>query len=177
MPNRIEAARLTIVNIAGGSANYIVVATSAVGLTQQLNQPHEFLYLQLPLWMFFLATLALSLIGSLGSLYIDAIRESNLSFGQKIINLGLGFLVGIIGAFLILPALVAKPPVLVILLTALTMSFIGVVLVRNIGDLVRSQELWNAAKEVCKEVLVFLKDLLIERIKIFVSLFVGGRDK
>lgn len=177
MPNRIETAKVTLGHITASGANYVIATGSAIGIGQQLNQSHEFLYLHLPLWLFLLATLFLALIGSLGSLYIDTIRESKLSMGQKIINLGLGFMVGAISAFVILPAFTAKPPVWLILITALIMSFIGVVLVRNIGDLVRSEELWSAAKEVCREVLIFLKDLLIERFKIFISLFLGGRGK
>lgn len=166
MTHSIEAARLSIASITGGSATYVAAATSAAGLSNQLNQTHLFLYLQLPIWIFFVGAFMLAIVGSFGSLYIDTMREADLSYAQKIVNLSLGFMTGLVGAFVILPALTAAPKMPLLLLTSLVMSFVGTVIVRNIGELVRSDELWDA-----------VKGLLIERLKTLVSLVFGGRKK
>ena len=170
MPNRIEAAKVAVTTIAGGGANIIAVTTTAVGLTQQLNQTHHFLYLDLPIWMFFAAAFILAIIGSLISLTIDLMSVPPLSPARLAFNLLLGFCTGIVGAFVVLPALTTKPTMPLLLLTALCMSFLGTVIIRNIGELLRSAELWQAAK-------IILKDFLLDRLELFLALFGGGRKK
>ena len=71
MPHRIEAAKATVTSLAGNGANLVAVASAATGLTQQLNQTHPFLYLDLPIWLFFAAAVILSMMGSLVSLFVD----------------------------------------------------------------------------------------------------------
>lgn len=170
MPNRFEAARVTLTSIAGGGANLVAVATTSVGLAQQLNQTHNFLYLDLPIWIFFAAAFILAIIGSLLSLLIDLMSVPPLSPARLAINLLLGFCMGIVGSFVLLPSFTTKPAMPLFLLTALCMSFLGTVLVRNIGELLRSTELWQAAKTI-------LKDFLLERLELFLAFFGGGRKK
>lgn len=165
MSQKIEAAR-TVASITGSAATYVATGTSAAGLAHQLNQTHPFLYLDLPIWIFFVGAFMLAIVGSFGSLYIDTMREANLSYTQKFVNLSLGFMTGLIGAFIILPAFTAAPPMPLLLLTSLVMSFVGTVAIRNIGELVRSEELWDAAKVI-----------LTERLQTLVSLVFGGRKK
>ncbi len=172
MNHRIETARLALANISGGSATYVATATSAAGLSEQLNQTHMFLYLNLPIWIFFTAAFLLAIVGSLGSLYIDVMREDDLTLAQKFINLSLGFITGLLGAFVVLPAFTAAPPMPVILLTSLITSFAGTVVIRNIGDLIRNEELWDAVKTL---VIERLKLLSIDRLKELLTLFFGGR--
>ena len=170
MPNKFEAAKITVTSIAGGGANFIAVVSTAAGLTQQLNQTHHFLYLDLPIWIFFAAAFILAFIGSLLSLLIDLMSVPPLSTGRLIFNLILGFCVGIVGAFVLLPAFTTKPTMPLLLLTALCMSFLGTVIVRNIGELLRSAELWQAVK-------IIIKDFLLDRLELVLALFGGGRKK
>jgi hypothetical protein len=177
MQNNIQVARVALTNVVGDGANYVVAASAAAGLSGQLNQTHHFLYLDLPIWLFFAVALVLSAIGSLGSLYIDMMSETKFSYAQITVNLILGFITGIIGAFIILPAVTANPPIPLILITALIMSLIGTVLVKNLGDLIRSAGLWQAIKEIAMEALVVVKNLVIERLKLLLAVFFGGGSK
>lgn len=181
MTHRIEAARMTATSIIGGGANYIAVGSAASGLAHQLNQTHPFLYLDLPIWLFFAAALILAMIGSIASLFIDLMATPQLSPARLAINLILGFFTGIVGAFVVLPSFTANPKMPLLLLTALAMSFLGTVLVRNIGELLRNADLWNAIKSLLKdaiiEVLEFFKNLVIERFKLLVAVFFGGHKK
>lgn len=177
MHNKIQVARVALANTAGDSANYVVAASAAAGLSEQLNQTHNFLYLDLPIWLFFATALFLSAMGSLASLYLDMMHDPKPTFRQMIVNLVLGFFTGVIGAFVILPALTANPPLPLVLLTALIMSLIGTVLVKNVGDLLRSANLWQAVKDIAMEALAVIKKLLIERLKLLLAVFFGGGGK
>lgn len=170
MNHRFDVVKMTTTSIAGGGANYIAVASAAGGLAQQLNQTHPFLYLDLPIWMFFAAAMTLAMIGSLASLLIDLMAQPPLSAIHLALNLILGFMTGIVGAFVLLPAFTAKPTMPLLLLTALSMSFLGTVIIRNIGELVRSTELWQSIKET-------LKGAILERVDLVVQLVFGGRKK
>lgn len=177
MPHRIETAKLAAISVAGGSANLIAVTTAATGLTQQLNQTHQFLYLDLPIWIFFAGAFVLSIIGSVISLYIDVMNQTPMTRSQLVINLTMGFLIGVLGAFVVLPALAAEPPMPIILLTALFMSVLGTVLIRNIGEILRSAELWQAVKDIVMSALAAVKEVAIERMDLFIQLIFGGRKK
>lgn len=181
MNHRIEAVRVASTSIIGGGANYIAVASAASGLAQQLNQTHSFLYLDLPIWLFFAAAMVLAMIGSLVSLFIDLMATPPLSPARLAVNLILGFLCGVVGAFVVLPSFTANPPMPLLLLTALCMSFLGTVIVRNIGELLRSAELWQSIKTLLKELIIelleFFKDVVLERLKLLAAVFFGGRNK
>ena len=181
MPHRIEAAKMTATSLAGSGANYIAVASAASGLTQQLSQTHPFLYLDLPIWLFFAAAVILSMMGSLVSLFIDLMATPPPSVARLAINLILGFLTGIIGAFVLLPAFTASPKMPLLLLTALSMSLLGTVIVRNIGEVLRSAELWQSIKTIIKDVIIealeVIKKIAIERWKLLLALIFGGHSK
>jgi hypothetical protein len=177
MTQPIEAAtKITVTTIAGNGAHYLAVASSAAGLSQQLNQTHNFLYLDLPVWVFFSFALVLAAIGSLGSLYTDVMKQTDITGAQMAANLVLGFFAGVIGAFVILPA-ITTPPISIVLVTALILSFIGTVLIKNMGDLVRSVELWDAIRDILREQLPAIKALLKERFQALLTLIFGGRHK
>ncbi|WP_352309106.1 hypothetical protein [Psychrobacter sp. W2-37-MNA-CIBAN-0211] len=166
MNNHIVAAKITTANIVGGGANLIAVTTSAAGLNEQLSHTLPFLYLDLPLWFFFFLTFVLSVIGSFGSLFVDRMKDTGLTASQKISNMTVGIVTGLVGAFIILPSITGgEPEMSVMLLTGLAMSFLGTILVRNIGDLARSDELTKAVKSV-----------LLSRAKSFLALFFGGSN-
>ena len=164
MSSHLLAAKITTANIVGGGANLVAVATSAAGLNEQLNVSMPFLYLDLPLWFFFLLTFLLSIIGAFGSLFVDRMADTGLTASQKVGNMTVGILTGLVGAFIILPSITGgEPEMSVMLLSGLAMSFLGTILVRNIGDLARSDELTQA-----------VKSFLLSRAKSFLALFLGG---
>ena len=164
MSSYLIEAKITTANIVGGGANLVAVATSAAGLNEQLSHTMPFLYLDLPLWFFFLLTFLLSVIGSFGSLFVDRMNDTGLKTSQKASNMTVGVLMGLVGAFVILPSITGgEPEMSVMLLTGLAMSFLGTILVRNIGDLARSDELTRA-----------VKSFLLSRAKSFLALFLGG---
>lgn len=177
MTHRIETARVAVLSVAGGGANAVVASSGAIGISQQLNQTHSFLYLDLPIWIFFIGTIFLALIGSLFSLYTDVMSNAKLTAPQMAANLALGFIVGIIGAFVILPAITTKFPIQVMLVTSLSLSFVGSLLIVNIGGFVRSPELRVAIKDVVTTALAAIKNLIIERVDLFIQLLFGGRKK
>ena len=166
MSSHLLAAKITTANIVGGGANLVAVATSAAGLNEQLNVSMPFLYLDLPLWFFFLLTFLLSIIGAFGSLLVDRMADTGLTNSQKVGNMTVGILTGLVGAFIILPSITGgEPEMSVMLLTGLAMSFLGTILIRNIGDLARSDELWAEAKAIS-----------ISRLKHLVAFFIGGSN-
>ena len=93
----------------------------------------------------------------------------------------LGFFTGIVGAFVVLPSFTSSPTMPLLLLTALSMSFLGTVVVRNIGEILRSAELWRSIKALLSdsviEALQFFKDVLMERQKLLAAVFFGGHKK
>lgn len=71
MQHNIDTAKLTIGLIASSVASIFSASASAVAITDQLNQTHTFLYLNLPIWVFFFTVLLLSMLGSAASLLTD----------------------------------------------------------------------------------------------------------
>ena len=177
MMPRIEAARVAVLGIAGSGANAVVAGTGAIGLSQQLSQTHSFLYLDLPIWIFFIGVVVLALLGSFASLYTDVMNDARLTASQMAVNLTLGFFSGVIGAFIILPAITAKPPIQIMLITSVSLSFVGTVMIRNIGDLARSPELAHIIKTLLLERIQAIFMLIFDRIEAFISFVLGGRKK
>lgn len=168
MQHNIDTAKLTIGLIASSVASIFSASASAVAFTDQLNQTRTFLYLNIPIWVFFFAVLLLSMVGSVASLLTDIYTsdmEQRPSVLQQMFHLTGGFFSGIIGAFVLLPALTdaASPPIEVMLMTALVMSFSGVVLINNLGDLKRDKELQDSVRK-----------LLISRVSWLANIFTKG---
>lgn len=133
-------------------------AASAVGLGAQLNQTYAFLYLQLPLWYFYVAMVILSFLGSFWALFTDTVQAR----GNPYLKTLVAFTVGIVSSFIILPMFSAQPPVEVMLGMALAGSFSGTVLLFLVADVINDEELR-------REVLVVLKTGVIEVVKVVAS--------
>ncbi|WP_296405031.1 hypothetical protein [Psychrobacter sp.] len=173
MQHKIEAAKMTVGLIIGSSVSMLSASGSAIALTEQLNAPHKFLYLNLPMWMFFSAIFALSIIGSVASLFTDIYKDNGfktLPISHQILHFIGGFLSGIIGAFVLLPAFTQtqSPPLEIMMVTALALSSSGVVLLNNWGELKRDEKLQQSVRQ-----------LIISRITWFVDIFTNnkGGDK
>lgn len=169
MPSNFAAAKATIAMIAGSSAGLVGAPTIAtMALTDQLKRPHEFLYLHLPIWYFFLAAFVLSAIGAVSALFTDAMSDPKLiksSIGRKAGKVIVGFVTGIIGSFIVLPSFTAHPPMGVFLLTSLIVSFSGSVLIHNLGELKRDEELQASVRR-----------LIVSKLKDLIHLLTGGKS-
>lgn len=167
MPQNIAAAKTTIGLIVSSTASMVGASTSAIALSDQLNQRHEFLYLDLPIWYFFTAVFALSAIGAVASLFTDTIKDSDyryLSIPRKIAYVVCGFLCGIIGAFIILPSFTANPEMGIMMMTALVLSFSGMVLINNLSEIKRDDELQKS-----------IRTLIVSRLTAVLNFLGGGK--
>lgn len=153
---------------AGSGSNLIAQTVTAIALNEQLNANHEYLYLQLPLWFFFLMTVILSFVGAMSSLLTDTMQAT---ITDKIKSLFLGFTIGLIGAFVILPLATTKPNVILMMFTALALSFSGTVLLHNLNDLLRSNDAKDGIKSAYKDIGGAIKDYLVGIVKAML----GGR--
>lgn len=154
--------------LATSASSLAGTAVSAVGITEQLSQPHHFMHLNLPLWMFFLGVFLLSFVGSVASLFTDTMELSN---GKKISNLIMGFMTGVLGAFVLLPAITDDPSVDIMLVTALIMAFSGTVLLHIFGTFLRSDTTKSGVTQAIVEFASVIKDRIILAIK---ALFGNG---
>ena len=147
-------------------------AASAVGLGAQLNQTYAFLYLQLPLWYFYVAMVILSFIGSFWALFTDTMQ----SRGNPLLKTLVAFTVGLVSSFIILPMFAQQPPVEVMLGVALAGSFSGTVLLFLIADVLNDEKLRNDVVTVLKMGVVEVATIIVERVKsIVTAIFKGGR--
>lgn len=147
----VQVAKGIVLTAAGAAA-------SAVGLGAQLNQTYAFLYLQLPLWYFYLAMIVLSFVGSFWALFTDTVQ----SRGNPYLKMFVAFSVGIVSSFIILPMFSSQPPVEVMLGMALAGSFSGTILLFLVADVINDEELR-------REVLVVLKTGVVEVITVIAS--------
>ncbi|MDO5769004.1 MAG: hypothetical protein Q4P13_05825 [Psychrobacter sp.] len=171
MPQNFAAAKTTVALIAGSSASMVGAATSAIGISEQLNKQHDFLYLTLPIWVFFIGVFVLSAIGAIIAFFTDTLNSDTArtpgSAKRRFGNLLIGFLSGIIGAFVILPSFTSNPPLPMLWITALVMSFSGSVLIHNASELKRDDELQVAVRKLIKRWLISV----FEKIE----LLIGGK--
>lgn len=131
-------------------------------VAHQMAQPHAFLHLNLPLWWFFLAVVALSAFGSLASLTTDAMQTG---IRHKFINFVMGFGLGLLSAFVILPSLSSNPSVGIMMITALAFSFSGTVLMHNLGRILRSDDFSDGVHDTAKSAGTTIKNRLLAVLK------------
>lgn len=148
------------------SANLVLTGLSAVAINEQLNVPHEFLHMSLPLWWFFVFTFILSAIGAIASYWTDTMQNTT---HNKFGNLMMGFVLGVIGAFILLPAFTSNPSVGLMMITGLAFSFSGTVLLHNLGEVLRSKELSDGVQGTATEAGSAIKKRLIAVLKAFIG--------
>lgn len=157
MPQNIAAAKVTIGLMAGSSASIVGAGASAFALTDQLNKGQDFMHMSLPLWFFLAGVLVISALGAIAAfftdIYMDAKTGITTSYPRRVGNALVGFMSGLVGTFVVLPAFTTSPPMAILWVTALVMSFAGSVLVKNAAELKRDEDLQRSVRGLLKNYL------------------------
>ena len=165
MPHNIVAIKTALVSIVGSTGSIVLSATTAIAITEQLNIAQPFLHLYLPLWFGYLMVFILALAGAVGALFTDTIQQSKIG---KAKNFFMGFLLGIVGAFVILPNLTSKPPTFELMfITSLAFAFSGVVLLNNLSVILHSDMLKNGMMNAAREAGGIVKNRFLKALKVF----------
>ncbi|MGP5435705.1 hypothetical protein [Psychrobacter alimentarius] len=129
----LEAAKLLTLSTAG-------TAASAAGISAQLGQTHDFFYLQLPLWFFYIAMIVLAFAGAFLSLTTDYMRSRGTAWGK----FGTAMIVGLVISFVVLPTLIAEPSAGLMMVTAFFGGLSGTILTYVAMRLLNNKELQDA---------------------------------
>ncbi len=136
MPHNIAAlktAQLLTLSTAG-------TAASAASISAQLGQTHAFFYLQLPLWLFFIAMVVLTFAGAFISLTTDYMRSRG-TFAGKFAT---AVVVGLVISFIVLPTLITEPSAGLMMVTAFGGGLSGTILTYVTMRLLNNKELQDA---------------------------------
>lgn len=147
MPDKYYSAVQTAKLLALSGGGTII---SAVSVMVQLNEPHSFLYLQLPYWYFLIATIVLVFVGAVLSMTNDYMKKQGTFLG----NFLLAIVVGLVISFVILPAVNHKPTVVIMMLTAFFGGLLGTIFLRMILELASDDELRTESKVVLKSFMI-----------------------
>lgn len=141
----------------------------AVSLSTQLNTLYPFLYLALPLWVFFLMVVVVCFIGAIGAVLAD-VMEGSLSVAKKT---SLAFGTGLVSAFVVLPSLVEAPSMSTMLLTGLGMSFSGTILVFILAQVLKDKTLQTAIKNSISKSILYI----FSKTEKFLDFIIGTGEK
>ena len=136
MPQNIAAfqtAKLLTLSAAG-------TAASAASISAQLGQTHNFFYLQLPLWLFFIAMIVLTFAGAFLSLTTDYMRTR----GTTLSKLTTAVVVALFVSFIVLPTIITEPSVGLMMVTAFFGGLSGTILTYVFMRLLNNKELQDA---------------------------------
>ena len=126
-------------------------AGGSLSVLQQLSVLYPFLYLQLPLYIFFILIIVMCLLGSLAALLTDVMDSEPNSFKK----VALAFGTGLVSAFVVLPSLVAAPSMGTLMLTALGASFSGTVLVFILAQVLKDKTLQTTIKDSISKSIIY----------------------
>ena len=124
---------------------------SSLGILQQLNVLYPFLYLQLPLYIFFIMKIVMCLLGSLAALLTDVIDTEPSSFKKVVLAFG----TGLVSTFVILPSIITAPSMGTLMLTALGASFSGTVLVFILAQVLKDKTLQTTIKNSISKSVIY----------------------
>lgn len=142
----IAAKAITTLAVTGAST-----AVGSLSIFQQLSVLYPFLYLQLPLYVFFIMIVLMCLTGSVLALLTDVMDNEPSTFKK----ISIAFLVGLVSAFIVLPSLVAAPSMGTLLLTALGASFSGTVLVFIFAQVIKDRTLQTTIKNSISKSIIY----------------------
>lgn len=142
-------------------------AGSSLSVLQQLSVLYPFLYLQLPLYIFFILIAVMCLLGSLAALLTDVMDSEPNSFKK----VSLAFGTGLVSAFVVLPSLVAAPSMGTLLLTALGASFSGTVLVFIFAQVLKDKTLQTTIKDSISKSIIYG----FSKLSKFIDALAGGK--
>lgn len=165
MPHNVVAVKTALVSIVGSTGSIVLSAASAIAITEQLNIAQPFMHLLIPTWLGYVIAILLALIGAIASQFTDTIQQSAMG---RVKNFFMGFLLGIIGAFVILPNFTSKAPTMELMfITSLFFAFSGVVLLHNISVILHSDMLKNGMMAAAREAGGIVKNRLFKALKVF----------
>lgn len=171
MSHNVIAIKAAMVSIVGSTGSIVLSAASAIAITEQLNIAQPFMHLLIPTWLGYAIAILLSLIGAIASQFTDTIQQSAMS---RVKNFFMGFLLGIIGAFVILPNFTSKAPTMELMfITAVAFAFSGTVLLHNISVILHSDMLKNGMINMASEAGGIVKNRFFKALKVFF----GADDK
>lgn len=165
MPHNVVAIKAAMVSIVGSTGGIVLSAASAIAITEQLNIAQPFMHLLIPTWLGYAIAILLSLIGAIASQFTDTIQQSVMG---RVKNFFMGFLLGIIGAFVILPNFTSKAPTMELMfITAVAFAFSGTVLLHNISVILHSDMLKNGMINMASEAGGIVKNRFFKALKVF----------
>lgn len=171
MPHNVIAVKAAMVSVVGSTGGIVLSAASAIAITEQLNIAQPFMHLLIPTWLGYAIAILLSLIGAIASQFTDTIQQSVMG---RVKNFFMGFLLGIIGAFVILPNFTSKAPTMELMfITAVAFAFSGTVLLHNISVILRSDMLKDGMMNMAGEAGGIVKNRFFKAIRVFF----GADDK
>lgn len=174
MPHNIVAIKTALVSIVGSTGSIVLSATTAIAITEQLNIAQPFMHLLIPTWLGYVIAILLALIGAIASQFTDTIQQSAMG---RVKNFFMGFLLGIIGAFVILPNFTSKAPTMELMfITSLFFAFSGTVLLHNISVILRSDMLKDGMMSAAEEAGGFFKNRFFKALKVFFGMDDKGGD-
>lgn len=174
MPHNVIAIKAALVSIASSTGSIVLSATTAIAITEQLNIAQPFMHLLIPTWLGYAIVILLALIGAIASQFTDTIQQSAMG---RIKNFFMGFLLGVVGAFVILPNLTSKAPTMELMfITSLSFAFSGVVLLHNISFILHSDMLKDGMMNAAGEAGGFFKNRFFKALKVFFGMDDKGGD-
>ena len=138
MPQRIEAFKQSLLDVCTSGSTVLASAASTIALSEQLSRQRPFLDLSLPLWLLYLIIIGWAFFGALVTLWADLMKHDSLP--KKLFNLFIGFMAGVMGAFVILPNFTSAPTHGLMMFTATIFGFTGTILLRNLAEALSSDE-------------------------------------
>ena len=141
-----------------------------VSLSVQLQERHQYMYLQLPLWVFLVATVVLIFAGAFVSMLTDAMQSETGKVGQFLT----AFSVGIIVTFVFLPLVVAEPNPLYLMLTGVVSSFSGTVLLYLLTKVVTDEVLHQSILDIVTTGIRESVTTIVTRVSDAIKAFFGG---
>lgn len=141
-----------------------------VSLSVQLQERHQYMYLQLPLWVFLAATMVLIFAGAFVSMLTDTMQSESGKVGKFLTAL----IVGIIVTFVFLPLVVAEPNPLYLMLTGVVSSFSGTVLLYLLTKVVTDEVLHQSILDIVTTGIRESVTTIVSRISDAIKAFFGG---
>ena len=174
MPHNVVAIKAAMVSIVGSTGGIVLSAASAIAITEQLNIAQPFMHLLIPTWLGYAIAILLSLLGAIASQFTDTVQRSVMG---RVKNFFMGFLLGIIGAFVILPNFTSKAPTMELMfITAVAFALSGTVLLHNISVILHSDMLKNGMINAASEAGGIVKNRFLKALKVFFGMDDKGGD-
>lgn len=137
MSNGLIATKAITIAVAG-----VTTASGSMSIAQQLSVLYPFLYLQLPLYVFFIMIAVAAFIGSVAALLTDVMENEKSNFKKIFFAFG----TGLTSSFIILPSIVTAPTMGILILTALGTSFSGTILVYILAQVIKDKNIQKGVK-------------------------------